>query len=149
MDFIGTGEQVHEFAEAALERYTWLKTRSIFVCAIAGYNDGIQTLEKNLSDFGVRVLVARTLSSDDRAFSANNSLWDSETDREQARLWCQQLGTLLVQGEFTDPAVHALGWKGSEALISFHYNTPNNTLPIFWAQGRSNGTEWQPLFPRF
>jgi len=118
MDFIGTGEQVHEFAEAALERYTWLKTRSIFVCAIAGYNDGIQTLEKNLSDFGVRVLVARTLSSDDRAFSANNSLWDSETDREQARLWCQQLGTLLVQGEFTDPAVHALGWKGSEALIS-------------------------------
>jgi hypothetical protein len=39
---------------------------------------------------------------------------------------------------------HYLGYEESEALISFPYVPPNNTLPIIWS-GRS---KWNPLFPR-
>ena len=39
---------------------------------------------------------------------------------------------------------HFLGFEESEALITFPYVPPNNTLPIIWS-GRSN---WYPLFPR-
>lgn len=39
---------------------------------------------------------------------------------------------------------HYLGYKGSQALISFCYMPPNNTLPIIW----STRSAWFPLMPR-
>jgi len=39
---------------------------------------------------------------------------------------------------------HDLGYKGSQALISFAYMPPNNTLPIIW----SSKSGWSPLLPR-
>jgi hypothetical protein len=41
------------------------------------------------------------------------------------------------------PHCRPLGYKNSEALISFFYGTPNNTLPIIWAT-----SPWKSLFPR-
>jgi hypothetical protein len=40
---------------------------------------------------------------------------------------------------------HPLGYDGGEYLFGFFYNTPDNTLPIFWAD--KNG--WFPIFKRF
>lgn len=37
-----------------------------------------------------------------------------------------------------------LGYKDSQALISFPYSPPNNTLPVIW----SSKSSWQPLIPR-
>jgi hypothetical protein len=39
----------------------------------------------------------------------------------------------------------ALGYDDSEVLIAFEYNTPNNCLPIIWAENN----EWTPLFKRY
>jgi hypothetical protein len=41
---------------------------------------------------------------------------------------------------------HPLGYKESEALISFAYRPPNNTLPIIWS---SKKDRWHPFLPRF
>ena len=106
-------------------------------------------MQSSLSAHNVRVFVAETLYSKDRAFSVANSLWDSEGDLDDTRLWCSELGKSLLHGQFPDAEDHALGWRGSEALIAFHYNVPNNTLPIFWAKGEFRGKTWQPLLPRF
>ncbi|MGH8336284.1 MAG: histidine phosphatase family protein [Gammaproteobacteria bacterium] len=38
-----------------------------------------------------------------------------------------------------------MGYGDSQALIAFHYNTPNNSLPVIWASGRG----WSPLLPRY
>ena len=38
-----------------------------------------------------------------------------------------------------------LGYRKGEYLFGFYYNTPNNTLPIFWATLGG----WTPLFNRF
>ncbi|MDR6734910.1 hypothetical protein [Sphingobacterium sp. 2149] len=37
---------------------------------------------------------------------------------------------------------YSLGYKNSEAFISFAHTTPNNTLPIIW----SNKAKWFPIF---
>lgn len=46
-----------------------------------------------------------------------------------------------------------LGYGNLGLLISFFYNTPNNTLPIIWQKSPSefcNSTlKWEPLFPRY
>ena len=38
---------------------------------------------------------------------------------------------------------YALGYRSGEYAIGLFYNTPNNTLPIFWANDN-----WTPIFPR-
>lgn len=37
-----------------------------------------------------------------------------------------------------------LGYNDSELLFGFYYNTPDNTLPIFWGQDNN----WVPIFKR-
>jgi len=39
----------------------------------------------------------------------------------------------------------ALGYDNAQMLIAFEYNTPNNTLPIIWADDE----QWSPLFKRY
>ena len=39
----------------------------------------------------------------------------------------------------------ALGYNNAQALIAFEYNTPNNTLPIIWA----DDNQWNSLFKRY
>lgn len=39
----------------------------------------------------------------------------------------------------------ALGYGDAQVLIAFEYNTPNNTLPIIWADDQ----QWNPLFKRY
>lgn len=41
-----------------------------------------------------------------------------------------------------------LGFDDCQLLLAFHHNTPDNTLPIFWA-GEAEGPTWHPIFPRY
>ncbi len=49
-------------------------------------------------------------------------------------------GEILVPG-------HALGYKDGQLLVGFTHNTPDNTLPIFWNEGRT--VPWAPVFVRY
>jgi hypothetical protein len=42
-------------------------------------------------------------------------------------------------------AMHPLGYKDGQLLLSLFHNTPDNTLPVFWAESAN----WQPIFKRF
>ena len=50
----------------------------------------------------------------------------------------------------TGNPLHALGYEDSQLLFGFHHNTPDNTLPIIWAE-RENGAKvnWTPIFRRY
>jgi hypothetical protein len=37
------------------------------------------------------------------------------------------------------------GYRNGQAMVAFFYNTPSNTLPIFWSV--ANG--WKPILQRF
>lgn len=147
-DFVGTGQQATSFLQGVLEKYPWIEERSLYLWALVGFDDAVQHV-KDYTPQLESVVVGRRLAASAHAFSVENSLWDSDQDRESAAEWCRQLGRELLSGEFNDPAAHALGWNGSEALLAFSYNTPNNTLPIFWAKGMVQGEVWEPLLPRF
>ncbi len=42
---------------------------------------------------------------------------------------------------------HPLGYRDGQLLLGFTHNTPDNSLPIFWNEGRS--VAWNPLFVRY
>lgn len=42
---------------------------------------------------------------------------------------------------------HPLGYRDGQLLLGFTHNTPDNTLPIFWNEGRT--VPWSPIFVRY
>lgn len=42
---------------------------------------------------------------------------------------------------------HAAGYRDGQLMIGFTHNTPDNTLPIYWNEGRR--TPWSPIFVRY
>jgi hypothetical protein len=145
-DLIATGDQATKFIESELSKYPWLKTRRIYVCCLVAFDEGVERIQTLLQEFSGRLFAFQRMTSADRAFAANPVFWDSDQDRERAREWCRQIGKALWPDSHPDE--NALGWKGSEALVAFHYNTPNNTLPLFWAGGSVNNRPWHRLLPR-
>jgi hypothetical protein len=61
--------------------------------------------------------------------------------RTAVRPTCEKYGKILC------PA-HPLGYKDGQLVLGFSHNTPDNTLPIFWADS-SMGAAWTPIFRRF
>lgn len=58
--------------------------------------------------------------------------------KEFAKKFCEKYGVKLAGQE------HCLGYKGSQLLLGFTHNTPDNTLPIIWGD-----YDWVPLFKRY
>ncbi len=48
----------------------------------------------------------------------------------------------LLRPEYPD------GWGNNQLLLGFQHNTPDNTLPIMWAEGDAN-RPWTPAFKRY
>ncbi len=107
-----------------------------FYLAIVGFETGINKLKKELN---INVLVEDTLTDENKAFSPKRNIFGNKT--EIVRDIIKKIGEKIYpEGP--------LGWEDNEALIVFNYNTPTNTLPIFWSEGVSN-YKWYPLFERY
>ena len=57
---------------------------------------------------------------------------------------CQYYGSIITKGH-PEAEGYPLGFDQAQSLFCFFYNTPDNTLPIFWCD--RNG--WKPLFKRY
>lgn len=62
--------------------------------------------------------------------------------RRKLKKFCQVYSTYLGYEES-----HKLGYKNSQLMIGFSYNTPDNTLPIFWE--KYPPIYWTPIFARY
>jgi hypothetical protein len=135
-DVIGTGKTVAgEVERIAKEVYSLVKTRNIYVLAVAGYEDG---MEHVIRESGATVVAALeysahdTVSSLDSLFYKDQSIEDRELLRTTIQRYCRAIST------------SDLGFGKVGGLLVFEHNTPNTTLPIIWSRGKN----WFPLFPR-
>lgn len=64
-------------------------------------------------------------------------------DPQTVRRIANHYGNLLAPG-------HGGGYLGSQMLIGFHHNTPDNTLPIIWMDPANGAPRpWTPVFKRY
>lgn len=127
-DTHGTGNQFlrEVFSQVRKEDF-----KAVFVVAMTIAERARLRFEREME--GIRVLPR----------VATPSIFDQLTAREVKRL--RELGTQVYPK-------HPLGYGDAGLLVSYHFQCPNNTLPLIWADGENNAVDgkafpWNPLFP--
>jgi len=92
-----------------------------------------------LADKGIKVINAITLTDHNKAFNVDSDIFILNCDhRDNAKKFAEYYGAKCHP---EDP----LGHSNGQYLFGFHYNVPDNSLPIIWS--KKDG--WRPIFERF
>ena len=140
-DFVGTGKTVTDFWNTCVSLIKKkLPNVKIYLLALVATDEAIDVIRQHT---GITLICPQILGSDYKVFDDNSSIFRNMSKRQTAKNMCQYYGEQLVGNR-----ENALGYKGSQLLIGFHHNTPNNTLPVIWADTKIGERQWQPLFER-
>lgn len=140
-DFCGTGQQVEDRLGELLSRVR--KARSdlrVSYYLLFATTAGVENVEKTgLFD---EIKAAIVFDEDYKAFGHDSLYYKNppaDISKANALALSRHYGSLLLP---SDP----LGYGGCELLVGFEHNTPDNTLPLFWASDET--MPWYPIFPR-
>ena len=144
-DFSITGSQSEWYIKQYLNQHPKNKTKNFYVVLMVSTQEAINKIK---SITAVKdVLPCIIMDSSSKVFSDESIIFQgySQELKEQAKEICQYYGELIVSEEDKKSGATALGFGGGGYLLGAYYNTPNNTLPIFWSEENS----WQPIFRRY
>lgn len=147
-DLIGSGTQMKLYLEKRLIAIRKIDPEiDIQLISLFATEKGLNLInEKDMFNGKARSLFL--LDDSFKAFNIESRNFKSKLDAtkpikepslEDLEKFCKYYGEKLWSGE------NALGYKNNQLMIGFSYNTPDNTLPIFWC----NYNGWKPIFPRF
>lgn len=127
--------QADLYLKKLMEKFETLKDKRIIVLSFIATTEARDYLKSQ----GYEVVNCITLSERNKCFSDKSLVFNEFQDHlENAKKMASHYGDKI---EVTDP----LGFNNCQLLFGFFYNTPNNTLPIFWAE--KNG--WIPILKRY
>lgn len=103
-------------------------------------DNAINNIEKHISksNFHLLYLKENLLQEKNNSISMKSGLFTTEKKYKEIKDYLLKLGQKLYPKG-------PLGFENCGLLLAFYYNTPNNTLPIFW----SKEDNWIPLFERY
>jgi hypothetical protein len=137
-DFIGTGSSFVSFFNEKVSPHKD-KFSEIHFIGIAGMDFGVDLIKQYATVYIQKSNIFK------KAFSSEASYFGYRNYKEH-REFCYKYGSKLVAlKKNKSDKDNVLGFGNSQSLVSFSYGTPNNTLPIVWA----NKDGWIPLIPRF
>jgi hypothetical protein len=144
-DFAGTGATMAKGIDrfrsqvdpSVWRRYIGEERISIFV--MFAFKEATEHVREKCA--GVQVVAAKMFGDDLRACAGESAIFENEDELRFARDVLLQLGRELYPDA-------PLGFGDLGALVAFHNSVPNNTLPIFWSNGRVGERAWKPIFPR-
>lgn len=143
-DLVGSADQSSAYLKTKLRRVRKAnpKLQLRFLCLFAT-TKGLEVLNKpDLFDG-----MASCLFELDDSYKAFNPM---------QRYFSSSLAPAFSLQTFQNMATHygstlfpgwPLGYKDGQFLLGFTHNTPDNTLPVFWNEGRS--VSWNPIFVRY
>lgn len=140
-DFSGSGNTILDFYTEHQDNFNRFAYKYAILLAY------MPKAEVAMKSVGIRPLGDKH----ETIFTRRNSVFGSEKRMKELRNVAYKYGKKLYPNNRKGSnALRPLGYANSQALIAFDYTTPNNTLPIIWADKYvGNSKCWHPLFPRF
>lgn len=127
-------------ANTYLDKYGFLdKYEKFFLTFLSAEQAPIKLKSRNINIISCNILDKRNKVLSEESFVFNIFGKHKNCLIEDATLLVKHYG--IIANDKYSP----LGYDNSENLLSFHFNTPDNTLPIFW--GEDN--HWKKLFKRY
>lgn len=117
----------------------FLKERRIMLGLLYATGSALDSIAE--VDERISILPANMLGSDVFAFDPDAGIFQNAAELDFARDVMLQIGRELTPQ-------NPLGFGDQGLLFAFHNTVPNNTLPVFWSNGRVNERPWKPLFSR-
>lgn len=142
-DFVGSGNTVSKYLDDSIKPIRD-QFKDINFIGIAAMKLGYQKLKKQFKN--IEIPDSNIFK---KAFSSDASYFGYRKYRKHREL-SYKYGELLtsptkIRSDNSKKFGAALGYENSQALVAFSHGSPNNTLPIIWA----NKNDWFPLIPRF
>jgi len=128
----GPGGQAHRKLKKIKSKYP---NKKIILLTLIANEDSIAELKR----IGVEVITTITLDERNKCFCVNSCIFHAYQNHIET---CNKFA--LHYGNKID-SKWPLGYEHGEYTFGFFYNTPDNTLPIFW--GTNDG--WSPIFKRY
>lgn len=139
-DFCGSGTQAKDYSKEIVEQIKHInKDIEVNYLMLFGTEDGISSV-KSETKFD-RVETIFSIDNSFKCFSDVSRYFCKtidEIEKDFCQTMCKKYGDELW-------AMHPLGYKDGQLLLSLFHNTPDNTLPVFWAESAN----WTPIFKRF
>lgn len=137
----GEAGQMYEFWQTVRKNYP---NKKYYLLTLMASEASLLRLRE---EFNIVVLSAIHLDSRDKCFHEESDVFSSFEDASiKERLIAVAREIAAHYGRKIDiPGVAPLGYANGQYAFGFFYNTPDNSLPIFW--GRING--WIPIVRRY
>ncbi|SPE50928.1 conserved hypothetical protein [Verrucomicrobia bacterium] len=138
-DFLGTGDQFCEFAD----QFSLLKNLEGcygVYAPLTAHVDGIAKVRKEIPTLGV--VAVEVIDHKYSLFSSQSNWFNDQTNTPaSARAFYDNL---VGRVQFPIKPEANRGYGKLALAYAFNHATPDNCLPILWAEGRN----WKPLLPR-
>lgn len=129
----GKRGQMSRFLKAKTQLYP---KKNFYLITLISSEASIDYFNK---DFNVEVITTIKLDARDKCFSKQSNIFTQFPDLlEDCRLFAEHYGKKIRPK-------NPLGYGDGQYAFGFFYNTPNNTLPIFWGEVKG----WKPVIRRF
>lgn len=143
-DILGTGFSVKETIKVFLERFPKID-KGGYSWGIAGVmvmKSAVRYIKKNAEAMGISLEIYAQEKNYIKSCMKGNYIFDEKVKSEIEEIiigYEKQIGLNEETGED-----FVMGFRACKLLLSFCYNTPNNTLCNFWKYTEKN----TPVFPR-
>ena len=144
-DFSMTGTQAEWYIKDFFKNNPEYKSKNIYILLSISTTEAMDKLKKIN---GVNNVIACIVMNDtSKAFSDSSIIFQGYSPelKEQAKTMCTYYGEKILSNEDKKDGATPLGYGDCGYLLGTYYNTPNNTLPIIWAEENS----WNPIFKRY
>jgi hypothetical protein len=139
-DLCGSGEQIGNFADKVTKPLAAAHPKAaICYFPVFATTKGLDYTRSKTKFTHVSCLME--LDESFKCFSGSSRFYDDAVLKGEAEEICRRYGNVLQ-------ARHPLGYRDGQLAIGFNHNTPNNTLPVFWAESPALAA-WSPIFRRY
>jgi hypothetical protein len=132
---VGTKSQAAKYIKDFKNVNKELNDKNIILLTFIATDEAVEFLKKE----GIEVINCITLDNRHKCFHKESMVFSYFNEHlDNAKDLCEYYGNIIKPN-------NPLGHNDGQFLFGFYYNTPDNTLPIFWAE--ENG--WIPIRKRY